>query len=344
MASNLFVLPTFAIGADGTLYLGSNNGFVLALNASNGQSKANTSFPVRVSNTNRAPFNSPNSMYTSPAIGPDGTIYIGSNEGYLSALDPSGNIKWRFLANYPLQSSPMIDSTGTIYFAAGPIMYAIGDARYKGYPKWLTPFLAGANIVSSPALGQNGYLYFGSCDGNVYAVNSFTGLIVWSYPTSAQIYASPTVDSFNNVIIGNGSKEDGTLYYIDGAMGSLLWSSTYDLADGPYYNTVAVVNNTIYSSTIAYVYAINRVDGAVLWRFNKSNFYFTAPIVDASGTILVASIDALTNYGLIQALTPAGKEKWRYTTGVVGRLAPPVLGSDGTIYVSSTANKIYAVR
>ncbi|MEF8874652.1 MAG: PQQ-binding-like beta-propeller repeat protein, partial [Candidatus Thermoplasmatota archaeon] len=55
------------------------------------------------------------SVYSSPAIGSDGTIYVGSRDTNLYALNPDGTEKWRFdTGNYVL-SSPAIGSDGTIY-------------------------------------------------------------------------------------------------------------------------------------------------------------------------------------------------------------------------------------
>jgi outer membrane protein assembly factor BamB len=84
------------------------------------------------------------------------------------------------------------------------------------------------------------------------------------------------------------------------------------------------------------------------------NCYYTSPAIDASGIIYVGSIDCLnTNNGILHALEDTGSELielWRTPLGVEGidigpgRLAPPVLGSNRTIYISSTANKIYAIK
>jgi len=357
VSSNLFVLPSIAIGSTGTLYLGSNNGKVYALNPATGSAIAG--WPVDLTNVINTRYNvtnsAPNAIYTTPVIAPDGTIYVGSNVGYLHALRPSGALKWSYYAGYPLLSSPILDAEGSIYFGAGTQVYAIGDAGYRGYPKWLTPFPTGGNINSSPALGQNGTLYFGSNDGYLYAVDSFTGLEKWSplnlsLPdtlTVHPIYTSPTVDAYNNVIIGNGSSMDGSLNYIDGITGIPLWQKSYAAQNGPFYNTVAVNGNTIYFCNIAYVYAIDRASGNLKWRFNKANCYYTSPLVDAAGIIYFASINAFNSHGTLHALIDRGSNYelyWQpYTTGRVERLAPPVLGRDGTLYLSSTANQIYAL-
>ena len=360
-SGNLFVSPAIAIASNGTLYLGSNDAKVYALNA---QCQAIAGWPVTLpmlGNDNL--FTSPKSIYTTPALAPDGTLYIGTNEGYLYALTPSGTIKWSYNAGYPLQSSPIIDTKGNIYFAAGTRVYALGDAGYRAYDKWLAPYDTHKNINSSPALGQNGFLYFGSDTGYVYAVDSFTGLETWASPVNLSlpdtvtvhpIYTSPTVDASNNVIIGNGSYMDGSLNYLDGLTGAILWGKSYDAQTGPFYNPAAVNGDTIYLSTIACVYAIDRTTGNKKYSYFHMNCYYTSPAIDASGIIYVGSIDCLnTNNGILHALQDTGSaliELWQTPLGVEGidigpgRLAPPVLGSNRTIYISSTANKIYAIK
>ena len=362
VSGNLYVLPTVAINSDGTsLYLGSNDGYLYSLNTSNGVQNWKT----KVSNPDYSrPVTSRASLYTSPAISSDGTIYVGSNDGYLHAVHSSGDAKWTYNAGYPLQSSPIIDISGAIYFGAGKKMYSIGDNGFYAYSKWVEPFDTSGNINSSPVLGQNGTIYFGSDDGKVYGINRKTGKYIWDYNANITspaginpIYTSPSVDSSNNVIIGNGSYMNGELYYLDGSNndGSKIWSSKYNTTNtniGPFYNTVAIneTNDTLYLSTIAYVYAIDRTSptGAEKWIFRKANCYYTSPVVDANGKILFCSINARTSYGYLHMITDIGNdytEDWiiKLSDTDKGRLSPPVIGSDGKIYISSTANKIYAV-
>ena len=357
-ATNLYVSPSIGIGSDDTLYIGSNDGYVYAFNPD-----GSTKWSLRVNSTENGIYTSPQSMYTTPAIGQNGTIYIGSNEGLLYAVNPNGTLKWSYNAGYPLQSSPIIDTNDNIYFGAGKSVFSIGDGEGKYYSRWLNPYDTSANVNSSPALGQNGFLYFGSDDGYLYAVDSLTGLSAWprlnlSLPDikTHPIYTSVTVDAYNNVIIGNGSYMDGSLNYINGLTGAILWQTSYEPQNGPFYNTVAVKNDTIYLSTIAYVFAIDRLTGNKKWKFQSFNCYYTSPVVDASGIIYVASINANTNHGAVHALQDNGitvEPYWPpYDSGVAyERLAPPVIGKNKTIYISSSANvnsnsgnKIYALK
>jgi outer membrane protein assembly factor BamB len=115
---------------------------------------------------------------------------------------------------------------------------------------------------------------------------------------------------------------------------------------------VAVKGDTIYLSTIAYVYAIDRQTGQQKYKYFSEAYYYTSPVIDASGVIYVGSITTIqsspVNQGILHALTDTGSaliSSWSYPVdNGTGRLAPPVLGANRTLYVSSTANKIYAIE
>ena len=55
-------------------------------------------------------------VHSSPAIGADGTVYFGSNDNKVYALDgASGAKKWEFETGYLVYSSPAMGSDGTVY-------------------------------------------------------------------------------------------------------------------------------------------------------------------------------------------------------------------------------------
>ncbi|MFQ5956261.1 MAG: PQQ-binding-like beta-propeller repeat protein [Candidatus Brocadiales bacterium] len=55
---------------------------------------------------------------SSPTIGPDGTVYVGSKDGKLYAIGPDGNSKWVYPTGAEVESSPAVDRDGTIYFGS----------------------------------------------------------------------------------------------------------------------------------------------------------------------------------------------------------------------------------
>ena len=57
---------------------------------------------------------SPIDIISSPAIAPDGTIYIGSGNGFLYAILPNGKLKWKYETGGAIAGSPAIGSDGTV--------------------------------------------------------------------------------------------------------------------------------------------------------------------------------------------------------------------------------------
>ncbi|MDE1045672.1 MAG: PQQ-binding-like beta-propeller repeat protein [Nitrospinaceae bacterium] len=104
---------------------------------------------------------------SSPAIGADGTVYVGSKDHKVHALGgKTGAKKWHFLTGDSVRSSPAIGSDGTVYVGSRDNkVYALdGKTRAK---QW--EFRTGADVDSSPAIGADGTVYVGSRDHTVYA-------------------------------------------------------------------------------------------------------------------------------------------------------------------------------
>jgi outer membrane protein assembly factor BamB len=99
-------------------------------------------------------------VQTSPAIGADGTIYVGSHDSNLYALDGStGALKWVYATDGVVQTSPAIGADGTIYVGSDDYnLYALDGST--GILKW--KYATGDTVQSSPAIGADGTIYVGS--------------------------------------------------------------------------------------------------------------------------------------------------------------------------------------
>jgi len=66
-------------------------------------------------------------VHSSPAIGSDGTVYVGSYDNKLYAINGKSGVKlWEFKTGEPVTSSPAIGSDGTIYVGSNDKkLYAI---------------------------------------------------------------------------------------------------------------------------------------------------------------------------------------------------------------------------
>lgn len=68
-----------------------------------------------------------NVISSSPAVGADNTIYIGSADNSLDALNPDGTEKWAFATGGFIESSPGMGRDGTVYFGSRDFnFYALG--------------------------------------------------------------------------------------------------------------------------------------------------------------------------------------------------------------------------
>ncbi len=101
---------------------------------------------------------------SSPAQGPDGTIYLGHADG-LYAIDPvKHSVKWAY-GTGSVVSSPAVGADGTVYFGSmDGYLYAVKNANLVWQVK------AGGQVNSSPAIGADGSVYAMSDDGYLYAV------------------------------------------------------------------------------------------------------------------------------------------------------------------------------
>jgi len=137
---------------------------------------------------------------SSPAIGNDGTIYIG-NGNDLYAINPDGTSKWIFKTGEHISSSPVIGSDGTIYVGSED-KYFFAINPNDGLLKW--HFQTDDKINSTAVIGVDEIIYIAS--GNMlYAFNSI-GTIRWTYVFGKYItyddISSPIIDTNGTLYIG----------------------------------------------------------------------------------------------------------------------------------------------
>jgi outer membrane protein assembly factor BamB len=163
--------------------------------------------------------------FSSPAIGSDGTIYIGAEPqtggsgAFVFAINPDGTQKWEYvvIGFRPIRSSPAIGPDGTIYVAttaSAPGTAAMLALTPAGTLKWTfqvqNVHSAPDDVLSSPAVGSNGVIYFGAATGLVYALNADTGILNWNFNTNSVInWSSPPIGTNGAIYIGAAN---GILY------------------------------------------------------------------------------------------------------------------------------------
>jgi outer membrane protein assembly factor BamB len=243
-------------------------------------------------------------IYSSPALGKDGSIVFGSGDRHIYALHPDGTLTWKVAThkgNNPREvpyasgmayASPSIGPDGTIY---APV---VGDGLYAlspdGTPKWHDP--TQEILDRAAAIGADGTVYLVPLR-HLDAIHP-DGSLAWSFqdPHSADF----TLESAP--VIGN----DGTIYE----------ASEHDA-----------------------IYAFNP-DGAVKWHYRiPGDTFSSSPAIGGDGTLYVGGHDLHTLY----AITPGGKLKWKFEAGRNFE-APPSIGPDGTVYVANDVGILYAIN
>jgi outer membrane protein assembly factor BamB len=332
----------------------------------NAQHTGQSTFNGSEENTLRWNFPTGQRITSSPVIGADGTVYFGSYDSNLYAVNPDGSLKCRFKAGEMIDSTPAIASDGTIYFGSwDKKLYSIDPGCNRIWSAETSD-----RISSSPTIGPDGMIYFGSDDNFLRALNP-DGTLRWSFPTGERIFSTPSVATDGTVYVGSfdnnlyaitsGGEEkwrfgtsgfvfsspsiaaDGTIYFgsYDGNLyavnpdGSLKWK----FVTGDVVQTSPSIGSdgTIYVGSFSgNLYALNS-DGTEKWRFKTGDLVVSAPVIDAGGTIYVGSVDKN-----LYAINPDGNEKWRFETDA-RIFSSPSIAPDGTIYVGSVDGNLYAI-
>jgi outer membrane protein assembly factor BamB len=133
-------------------------------------------------------------------------------------------------------------------------------------------FKTGGAVSSSPSV-ENGILYVGSQDKNIYALNANDGSLIWKFATQAPVESSVAV-SDGKVYTGG---DDGYVYCLDANTGNKQWQ-TFVNGNLPFTfgNLIlkpspAVANGAVYIGSLdTYLYALDAITGNINWK-TKAN-------------------------------------------------------------------------
>ena len=135
------------------------------------------------------------SIIASPVLDPDGICYIGSQDGFMYALDAgNGFVLWRYRTNGAIVASAVVHG-GFVYFgSADSVVYCLQTDSSR--ERW--KFSASKAIVAQVALHKD-FVLAASTDEVLYCLDIETGRERWRYKAGGPITGSPFV--LNNVIL-----------------------------------------------------------------------------------------------------------------------------------------------
>ena len=346
-----------AIGTDGTVYIGSFGGWV------------STTINKSISNWKRSPlgksgssifaldgktgkkkwaFNLGGSEGLTPAIGSDGTVYVGpSDMSIFYALDgKTGAKKWEFKWNTGSRNRSMLSAiggNGTVYIGTGFTVYAL-DGK-TGANKW--EFIPGHHARCTLAIGVDGTVYIGADKpdqkNKFYAVDGITGKKRWEFPTTnlnptlPTAYSSPAIGYNGTVYFGSMDyNEDGNylFYAVDSKTGKKKWEFGSQYAAKAFPPAIGT-DGTVYVVTNNFAYALNGKTGRKKWQLKGTYF---SPAIASNETIYFGSNDNK----LHAVNTRTGVRKWKFETED-WLTSSPAIGANGTVYFGSWDGGFYAV-
>lgn len=273
---------------------------------------------------------------SSPAV-VDGTVYFGSGDTHLYALDAaSGELRWKFKTGDVVHSSPAVVQ-GVVYFGGWDSRFYAVEAK-TGTEKWR--FQAGQDDLihnqvgfqSSPAV-VDGVVYTGCRDAQLYAIDAATGKEKWKFDNAGSwVISSPAVA---NGRVYFATSDSSLFHVVEAATGksllkqkskSYMFSSPVVAGD---VVLIGVLNGTLEARDLG--------TGELLWTFQspqgKTNPYW-----------------ALTSDGRLNG-SMIFNSSWRESTTLgierqisAGAFYATPLVSKGVIYAGSTDGNLYAIE
>lgn len=306
---------------NGTIYIGSNDDVLYALNKDDELKwYFDTSDDEKPTDT----VDSGDNIMSTPLIHGE-NIIVGSHNGNLYSLRKDGSVRWSLDLNESIFSSPT-GYKNSIYVAAGSQFYSISS---YGDINWIYTIDEDKVISSSPAVDENGSIYFGCDDKNIYALDN-EGNLKWNYTTEGSIFASPSISEDDKIYVGS---KDSNLYALN-LNGELLWkfdTSGDILSSAP----IDKEDNIYFGSYDGYMYSVSKY-GELNWKYDSKYQILSSPAISENGFLFFGSKNSIYALNI-----SSGNSLWNYTTG--GPVdSSPAIGNDGTLYVGSSDSKIYA--
>jgi outer membrane protein assembly factor BamB len=248
--------------------------------------------------------NSP--ILSAPSVGPDGSVYVGAQNGRCYVIDKTGNLRWTHDTTDAIYSSAAVSENGSVYVCSTDgFVYALGPDGSELWKFETAGFgLLGNSIFASPAIGKDGAVYI----AGLYDPNFYA-----FEPNSGSVKWV-----CNLRIPANCYKAPPLTLPVDpygcADKGSWLFASPVVGEDGTIYQSLLYDPN---------LYAIEPNNGSIKWSVNLNDV--TSGLFDRW---------AYSRPRVEFYYQEIGESSW----------SEPVLGPDGTIYVSFDDPYVRAVE
>ncbi len=277
-------------------------------------------------------------VFASPALAPDGTVYIGSNDANFYALrttDGDLAMHWMLEAGDWIDASAAIGPDGTVYVGTyDSVLWALDSST--GLSKWSVSVGEEDGsfgvIQASPAITADGSILVSTSAGVLHCIDA-NGLTKWSFDIGAETRSSPAIGSDDRIYFG---ADDGLLYCLD-ANGVEIWNYPVDGAGedtSRLYSSPAIDGdgNLYIGSGNGSLYSIDPT-GQLRWRFETPEAVDSSPAISDANEIFFASRN-----GSLYCVNQAGEEVWSQFLGDIF-FSSPVIDANGFVYITYFAGQ-----
>ncbi|WP_176765336.1 Hvo_1808 family surface protein [Halovenus aranensis] len=263
----------------------------------------------------------------------DGTIYAGTFDSTVLAVDATtGEQQWTSQVDDRMVTAPAVADGTTYVTTTAGTLYALNATT--GEQRWRTQLngtTRSIQVVGDTVLTRNLTTHFG--------VDTQTGTIEWSVPSSGRLLAPP-VASDGTVYTGsfNRTRDTSSLSAVNPATGETRWREE---RNGSAPTRLVVTDEMVYANAFntsdqsGQLLAIERASGKQRWtvEFERP---VTATAVD-NGTLYAG-----TAGGELRAIEgTTGDEKW--TVDADGAVNAPLVVANETLYAGTKAGTLTAL-
>ena len=278
---------------DGSLIVGSSNGRVYRLNATDGS---------EIWNTTLIPQPRFSGITSSPRVAFD-RVYVGTfNESggpgeVVSLWVSNGTVAWRHATGSIHYSSPAVfhgvlfvgvmgryNTTTNITFDPPYGVLALDVSN--GTERWFFP--TNGSVAASP-LVTGSRVIAPSRDGNLYSIRMSDGTEAWRAPVEAGV-SSPALFG-DTIFVGGGNLlGSGRVTAVDRVTGWTRWTYT---PNGPVQSSITYADGKVFFATNSgqgTIYALNASSGLPVWTYRPApaDYILASPVV-ANGTLFAPS-------------------------------------------------------
>ena len=296
-------------------------------------------------------------VHGTPAVA-GGKLYLPLQDKRLLALDlDSGAIEWEFASNSPFIGSAVVDG-GIVYAAAQDGQVYAVDAE-SGREIWNVD--VGSSVVQLPSV-HRGKVVVGSSDGNIFVQNARTGDKRLRIRTGSLLVQRPVIGNDRIYLLSGGdllafdanAREFPGEYPLNLVWAQLWiwqvpmpsppaqpgfeWRASLLRGMGDFLVAPAVTPEGLYlGSDLGGIYAIDPIQGDILWQFQTPAAMLMQPIVIGENLYFGTTDGAL--YAVDRS---SGQVEWSIMLDAP--LSGPLSFASGNLYAHTTDGKLNIIR